>query len=82
MTPHEAVVWTAIPPDFGGPRFTIPAATRHFCDLEPAKKRDARNYIVWAPDEVATPLRQSLDAAGLLSGADPRPIDVAIVWLD
>jgi hypothetical protein len=81
-TDSDAVVWTAIPPDFGGRQFTIAAAIRHFCDLDQAKKQDARNYIARAPDEVDTPLRRALRDAGLLDGADPRPIDVATVWQD
>jgi hypothetical protein len=81
-TPHEAVAWTAIPPDFGGQQFTIAAAVRHFRDLDPSKQQDAREYIAWAPDEVETPLRQALRDGGLLEGARPRPIDIATFWPD
>jgi hypothetical protein len=79
-SPYEAVVWTAIPPDFGGQSFTVAAAIKHFHDLDPVKKEGARRYIAWAPDEVDTPLRRALAAAGLLDGASPRPIDVTTVW--
>lgn len=81
-TPHIGVVWTAIPPDFGGQQFSVPAAVRHFCELDRGKKQDARNYIAQAPDEVDTPVRRALRDAGLLAGADPRPIDVETVWED
>jgi hypothetical protein len=81
-TEHGAVVWTAIPPDFGDDAFTVAAAVSHLRDLNPSKQQDAREYIAWAPDEVETPLRRALRDSGLLEGARPRPIDIATVWQD
>jgi hypothetical protein len=79
-TEFAAVVWTAIPPDFGDADFTIPAAVDHFKHLDPAKQQLGRDYIAWAPPEVDTPLRRTLRDQHLLDGADPRPIDVSAVW--
>jgi hypothetical protein len=81
-TKFRAVVWTAIPPDFGDQPFTLEAARIHLQGLDSARLQLARNYIAWAPDEVDTPLRRFLRETGLLRGADPRPIDVAEVWAD
>jgi hypothetical protein len=79
-TDYAGVVWTAIPPDFGATSFSLDGALEHLKALEPSTRQEARNYIVWAPDEVDTPLRRFLRKAGFLQGVDPRPIDVAPVW--
>jgi hypothetical protein len=78
----DAVVCTAIPPDFGDEPFSIDRGLDHFRALSAVTQQLARNYVTHAPDEVDTPLRRALGDAGLLNGADPRPIDIATVWLD
>lgn len=82
---YDAVVWTAIPPDFGEERYSQDAAIQYFRSLgetDPVMQREARNYVAWAPDEVNTPLRRALSDARLLDDAGPRPINIGGVWTD
>lgn len=61
-TTFDAVVWTALPPNFLSERgiaFSVPAAITYLNGLAKSVRTKAAEYIDRAPPEVATPLRKA-----------------------
>lgn len=64
----HAVVWTALPPKFGGKPgkgFSVENAIEYLEGLPKTARENALKYIKQAPEEVDTPLRRRLKELGL-----------------
>jgi hypothetical protein len=62
----DAVVWTALPPNFeddahGGHTLTAENAVRYLLGLPPDQRRKAEEYIRRAPAQIQTPIRQAIE---------------------
>jgi hypothetical protein len=62
----DAVVWTALPPNFeddehGGRPLTGENAIRYLLDLPSDQRRKAEEYIRRAPTQIQTPIRQAIE---------------------
>jgi len=54
------VIWTALPPKFGGKINKVPTldeAVQYLSDLEPSQRTKAKEYVQKAPKQVMTPYR-------------------------
>jgi hypothetical protein len=70
----DGVVWTALEPRFeekAGEPFSVDAAVRYLSHLAEERKALALAYIQNAPAEIATPVREKLEAEFDLSRALP-----------
>ena len=58
------VIWTALPPRFGGKNQRAPTldeAVRHLSDLEPSQRANAKEYVQKTPKQVMTPYRIEIE---------------------
>ena len=65
----DAVVWTALPPNFQDKRgvaFSVNNAVSYLQGLTPPAQKTALDYIRNAPTEVDTPFRRKAKATGLI----------------